>query len=913
VGGIPEKLRYANDAGLFSRVILPNESLVPQEVHDFAENLRYQKRIEINYCATARSAADAMQASGWRRAAFMRMPATQREFSKVLSRLFNTQLIENGGKLSSEDSKRHKPWTKNDSKAMDKFGKCLISQTRVVTFVERGQLEREVESLNLGSAEQAIGKWLARKDHEIRNGLGEGDTDRGPGLGILCLRTTDSDNEMRLWSNIADILSANPDWWKQFQWADVGKAAKILAELLNNRSADSLVSFSSAPDIVVIFDEGNLTCKNTKRIFPDDFRGQFRDLLTPSNNDITVPIHLSDSLTVEEGFRAALGQTRIIVVFGKTNKAASLPDAITADERECLNRLAIFRFGFSIQAAHSILNFSRENKPLDWDEAKGILENLKGKNVIFLTRNQYYIEPRFLAELCSNDFLKNPKAHLHAARIFAPILEPRRTFLSVNRDRLLEPEPLSEATWHVNQASALTPPRKYSDRVEIKDALARLIFLRPSPDWDTVKQLQSAKSFLDAVNLARRLLVSEQTPHSSRVALALNAIGDYGKGDIADSERQALVIEAIRYKENALANFSALSDDDKRRQKRKLFSEFAYCLRCLKVPPTNRELIREKYYLAETVDEIVAPDFYTNCNLDSYPISKDWMRTVWEDKDKHETDKARSRHAYAASRLYVGRWESGAQIATPWDQPWIECFALASPASFATAQIATRLKTWHKVYGVNLDRATEFGRRVRDFQSYKSKSTQSGEKVSWWRVRLQMSADNLFSFLSKNEDPLRGKSAEIAAYFLMVTVLQETVPTFEFLKQWGGNFYGNWLRLFQAQQTQALATHIQSSHAGWIVFLSQLEDTPTTEIPKLVNWLQESSQFGTVALAHDDPEGLINQKNKNMKLVKEYYIARQGALNKGAQALAHRNGTGFAIKGNIRRLLDARLREIKEG
>src|SRR5439155_10442397 len=64
---------------------------VEKEVNAFLEDLTangVQKKIEINFCPTARAAADAMQPSGWRRSAFIRLPWAQREFSKHLRRLF---------------------------------------------------------------------------------------------------------------------------------------------------------------------------------------------------------------------------------------------------------------------------------------------------------------------------------------------------------------------------------------------------------------------------------------------------------------------------------------------------------------------------------------------------------------------------------------------------------------------------------------------------------------------------------------------------------------------------------------------------------------------------------------------------------------------------------------------------------
>ena len=160
VDGVEKKLEYANNAG-FSRVVLPGLETdysefdeatagasnadrvgVPQvdftapgeantkvqsvsdlaklvqeadnstqikaknEVRRFLQGMAASgsaKRIEINYCPNARSAADAMQPSGWRRATFVRLPETRREFSNCLRRLFLQEQMRLSRPLSGEE------------------------------------------------------------------------------------------------------------------------------------------------------------------------------------------------------------------------------------------------------------------------------------------------------------------------------------------------------------------------------------------------------------------------------------------------------------------------------------------------------------------------------------------------------------------------------------------------------------------------------------------------------------------------------------------------------------------------------------------------------------------------------------------------------------------------------------------
>jgi len=790
VEGIDKKLEYANNAG-FSRVVLPLEqsygaSEASESTNDLNENdgeltvsldspsaiaetqdgmprktktspapgthqegsVRHgvqlflqslatsgaSKRIEINLCRSVRNVADAMQMSGWRRTAFVRLPETQRAFAIHLRRLFLLEKVRQGAGLTSKDRQdydRH-PWTEKETRQLRKLDDYLLSDTRAIKFINRATFDE----LFANGAEAEIGRWLAWKDHQVRGG--DDVSVRGPALGILCLRTTETDNEMRLWSAIADTLSASPEWWNQFRWSSVDQAAQLLAQLLGNRRANPTICSTPAPDLLVLFDEGNLTQRRTNPIFPDDFRGQWIDLLNPSKNNPNAAHPLNEALIGEGGGSLS---TRIIVVYGQpSTRSTELPESLDADDEDALRRLAVFRFDCSKQAAYAMMNYKRpSDERLAWPDVDERLKALIARRVLFSTRGRFYVAPQLLPKLREvGEYYVDPHAHLHAAKALAPILEPRDLFIASNRDRTLEPESVLEATWHLQRARVLVPARTRKVRTQCETALATLTFLRPFPDWDTVKLLQrSTATLADAVELGRELVaqersITQQPPHSSRVAALFNALGEFGRslyGNGTDARRAQLADEATTLCADALATFEALSTSDWRRQKRKLFSEYVYCMKLLNVPNADPRLAGNLRYLQGTIDEVVSSDFYECRDLDDYPVSRDWLRARWDDVEL--TPRDRSTAAYVAARLHIDRRRDG-ELVPPWDQPWIEYFALTTANDFDARQLHRPLTTWQRVYGDDLESTARFGQRVRDFVSFLPKKH---EEISWWGGR----------------------------------------------------------------------------------------------------------------------------------------------------------------------------------
>ena len=973
VDGISKKLEYANNVG-FSRVVLPSgesdestddvndadgqdahdagtvpypdhaespmlttasslesadvgtgddgdgtseERTAEAEVRAFLKSLaasNARKRIEINFCRNVRNVADAMQMSGWRRTAFVRLCATQRAFSIQLRRLFLLEQIQAGTRLAGEDRRFYdrNPWTIRDSRVVQQLDRYLLSGTRTIELVDRGRFEDTFP----GGAEAAIGRWLAWKDHQVRSGSDAGI--RGPGLGILCLRSTETDNEIRLWSTIADTLSASPEWWNAFQWSSVDQAAHLLARLLGNRRATPSISLTPAPDLLVLFDEGNLTQRRTNPVFPDDFRGQWLDLLNASKDDPSAIHYLNEALR-QEG-EGSLGPTRIVVIYGPPNQLRTeLVDALDADDRNALERLAVFRFDFSIQAAYAALNYDRPSRErIAWLEVDERLKALVAKRAVFATRGRFYISPRLLPVLRDGQPYHDPNAHVSAAKALAPILEPRSLFIASNRDRTLEPENVLEATWHLQRARMLVPPRDRRLRVQCEAALSTLTFLRPFPDWDTVKQLHASATSADAVELGRELLSKERSitgrlPHSSRVAALLNAIGDLGRslnGPSAEVMRLQLAEEATALFTDAVRTLEALSVSDARRQKRKLFSEYVYCMKMLGASDTESQVSGALSYLAGTVAEVVNPDFYDVRDLDDYPVSRDWLRARWSDPELPL--KERSTQAYAAARLHIGRWREGIQVREPWDQPWIEYFALTTTEDFYASQLHSPLVTWDAVYGHDEESAERFGQRVRDFVSYLA--SKDNQELSWWGSKIRSAADNLWNFITHQDAArqLRTREADTALRLIGVVVMREVLPAFDFIERRGAEWFGRWPERLGGSWSRGwnnLTALIVGSEAGWVSMLSSLGPFDERVIELVRSWLRAYRNIGATLLDRRDPERLIERGGKRT-LVDTYRRKRAAALWNGYQLLAQRNERGWIIFGDLRTAFENVLHEI---
>jgi len=761
VNGIREKLRYANSTGMFSRIILPEDERIKAEAGEEVKELGQARLVEINYSPSARSAADAMQLSGWRRTHFFRAPAVQRSFYHLLYELAqyenmqqsSNQPIEYPDDYLPEDDRNeiaveaihHNPLSENDIRKLQQLSAYLTSDVSAIKYCKRSDV-----NLN----EELLGKWLAWVDHQVRSGrCGE----PGPGLGVLCVRTSDRDNEIRFWSAVFDILNVNPRLWERFHWADVRTAADILASVLNNSKGDQSISYSPAPDLLIVIDDAGYTQNPTNRVFPEDFRGQLYDLLNPRKSrqphylpDALVPLHISRE--------ALLGKTRVVVIYDQTGCEEEL-DAESISVDDGLKRLAIFRESFSVQSAVAMLHYDDElmgNKQHVYECWGSVREKLNQwviNQQLFRHRGQYHMNRKLKRGLQSLPEHQDPGLHFAAARSLAPIIEPDRLFLAANRDSVMEPEQLAEAMWHLQEASKYCEQKNTTLRQTIRDAIATLTFLRPDPDWDTVKQLISTNRADEGYFLSKELIESEsqqgRTPHSSRYALAIHTIGRYARMLSAKPDKKRDVLSEATKLYQMAQNQVAASSVSVLQQQIKLDSEYAYCLRNNLSIVDGMELEDLEAILESKLDALLKQRGLIGVET---PVSRGWLTLKWNDRTCSNAERAR--FARYACELCENSW----------DLPWLVQLALMGD-DFETPQVAKVLNNWKLAYGTDTE---DFFQRV---------SGMNRKMLGEFPASVSM---NLLGFLVRPDDRLQGTTALYAQSW--ITALRTVITPYTYVR-----------------------------------------------------------------------------------------------------------------------------------
>ena len=898
VEGLKEKLKYASNVG-FPRLVLPVDVMSNESIADEINALK-SRNIEINYCKNVRHAADAMQISGWRRTAFVQLPETRDHFSHHLHRLHLWDQTRQRESISQDDKQFYQKdeWKDDETDIMETLDHCLLDGdgTEAIKFVDRGDFERRFQI----DAESIIGKWLAWSDHQVRKKNKYGYY--GPGLGILCIRTTEHDMSS-LSSMIANVLFANSEWWDTFQYSNRDRAAQLLARLLGNSRAAPSICSSSAPDLLVLFDEGNLTRRPTDPFFPDgDFSGHWLDLLNPNKGG---PQALNKAL-LQLG-NNSLGNTRIIIVHGQPDPSRIVhgqPDRnpiellkeLGPDDKEYLERLAVFRFGFSIQAAYSIIGSLGNDQSLSWTKLRVVLRRLRDEEVLHYTRGQYYIPSLFLSKLRKSKYWSkywnDPDAHFRAARALTPILDPSNQFIASNYDRTMEPELLLDSTWHLRKGISLLPRRDQKSRSRYHQTLSHLIFLRPFADWYTVGQLRRhPQTLVDAVQLGRKLLKKEKSatnnlPRNSRIVSLLQAIGRSGQGlekDGPNSVQQKiaeLADEATNICTEAIENLSMLSLNIRCRQKCKLLSEYVYCMRMLKISDTDPRLTEPLKYLNETIRKIVKSD----CNVYDFPLSYGWLKASWQDPRLSQS--ARSLYAYCATRVDSALQRDEIPRTSLWVQPWIEYFSLLSTENFNESQLKSALTTWNEVYGRTDESAHDFGQRVLYDASYRPKQKKrKTSDIPPWGKKIRLATDNLWDFVAKGH--LQGDQADIALRFIRVVVMPEILPAFDFVMR--RDEFSRWPNYLgcdkSSRELKKLAYEVIRSKAGWINMLSSFDAVSPQDVELVKAWKRSNNPRSSATLYGLDPENLLKCNRNTMALVDKYHKMREKANRNARQLL----------------------------
>lgn len=931
-------------------------------VKDFLERLSAEgsrKTIEVNFARSARAAADAMQPAGWRRTDFLRTPKFQRMFGRDQRRLFIRDALRDRRlarhlKPSDVVAYRRNEWSDVEEQRIERLDRQLQSRTgRAVVHVTRESIRKAMPGM---SVDEALGAWAAWKDNEVRRGTMTGY--RGPGLGVVTLRSAEGDTETRIWAALAEMLVADEGWWDRFQWADLPEAADLLARLLCNHQADPKICQASAPDLLIVFDDRGFATERSNQIFPTEFHHQFIDLLNPrlpTNNKFD---YLDEALKRYSQNDRGL-ETRVIVVLREDTPTAPMPALdeieLSHTERMVLERLALFRFGCNRHAGFAMANFETSDEDrLDWPKYEKVLLELKRRNLLGVSRSNIYLTPKARQLVGGGMLVDEPfrlaTAHRQAALALCPILSPSGARISTNRDRQLEPESLLEANWHLKQAFDLVPWRfrtfwyRRDGLPSVPESQAQLTFLRTMPDWDTVKRLRvNGATRQDSIELCRELLKSQEDilqhqPPSLVVGLAIETMGRVYRNEAqSESTVEDKVNEIVSLVKAAMDRLKdePLSITEWRRRLRHLLSRQLFALRMLGLPLNDPILVPARTYIDNSVLEILKPDFLEKLGpgrdgLDDFPISLDCWRMLWSDGHRDATPNQtltlaeRSRYAYAAARANLEKTRSDGSRRKSWDEPWIAYFNQTRPEDIEPKQITAPLKTWWSVYGDSEEAAREFGRRVLDMQPHAQK-TKRGAWEERWLSDLGMASGNLWRYITSNEKSTRLVGAPVAPALRLIRVLAmtELLPAWLFLQNCGPKWLESWPVLagsppgahwpfpaartygFVADEWAQLARAIVGHKAGWVAMLASLKHLPNdnSRLTLLRSWLSACRTADIATLCGQDPEDL-QRLSYQLPTSKEFSLHQRVFAKRNAEHfLNSTRGGEYLLQDSLERAL----------
>lgn len=528
--GLEAKLKYASQSGFLQKMVLPRTPGTQEAIAAaFSDEAIRDDLLESNLCSTVRDAADALQASGWRRAVFLSTPEARYSFSQLTHDLF--ELEEAGVELAAGAPGANRTFAVREAwhratSALDSIrGKALCKGPSPVQFVARDVVD-----------DKQLGYWLGSVDHRVRSSEESGYA--GPGLGIACVRTRSGESDMRFWSHVFQLLEATDSIWETFQFGTLDQSAAALAQLLNNFSADPAISGMPAPDLLVIVDEAGTTREGAARIeFTRDTRGSLSELLASHATRRGASHLLADRLVQRDERRAEVfGKTRILVIEPPASGRAEKYDWREGPARHnipaaktVLDALRVFRSGFSVHQARAVIDtaFRAQNRETPtWVELRNVLDKLRAEGKICYGRGEFYFSAQQLQQPADPEFIFDADLHEAAALAFAPLLRGS-SFDDTTRGMAMTAHHLREADWHFQQVYAYAATSEQFFRA--REHLSLMGFVLPVQDWDTVRRMGYAKkhygttSFDLACDLIRKEAEAGSPPSAARFAQAINA------------------------------------------------------------------------------------------------------------------------------------------------------------------------------------------------------------------------------------------------------------------------------------------------------------------------------------------------------------------------------------------------------
>jgi hypothetical protein len=309
---------------------------------------------------------------------------------------------------------------------------------------------------------------IARALYRITTNSASTHTDGRERFGSLaCVRIAEDDTLQTFWPVLWNGIEGTRDSLREIQSAATPSlAASILSDQLN-RFRPTAANPNRSPDILVIIGPRGQDSSTA----PSLFLVELESLLHKAGKTL--------AKSPVSGIVEQVQTTRIILVHQHNSPRhdvivplEQIDQAVPSNTARTLQKLSIFRFGFSFQMARHILGRTEE-------ECERLLQELARirypRNKVLShapNTGEYYARTRVAAPTSESEAAD---LHFAAANAIVGFLAPHDDATRFNYHEAFNPARLHEAFWHLTQAIRLGGPHHIACRAH--DRLARVVKL----------------------------------------------------------------------------------------------------------------------------------------------------------------------------------------------------------------------------------------------------------------------------------------------------------------------------------------------------------------------------------------------------------------------------------------------------
>lgn len=464
---LTEKLRYVYRTGFFERAVFPHVTpdWRPPRVR-IGEKLTEGVPVDVCRARKLSNAADAVQTRGWRRETYVRADDIRIWIHKTPERY--------------EHISQHA--------AAQSFWRNALK--------ERDQTALKVECSDMAFAAKTLVSML----FNLNLMFARRELDSPPALSWSIIRMIEGEQDLRFFKTVHRACGASQSHWERLlRIVDWDAAALALAEVLNVFEARVDAPQHRAPDLVILLCPDKLT--NVRPLNPLHRRYLIPEILKRLPDHVIGPS--------DRRYYPHVGNTRLVLLTDGSEAAdraqvdarfsfdppppLRVAKTRTPDADAALERLSVFRFGFSHLGACLVL----QDICLNGWETLRLLEHLVGVGLLEKGQNTYMM-PFEVRNETVRLMPKPPTAlarpHLMAAAYYAPYFMAS-DFPAVPADEAFLPWHLHEAQHHLREALQLA--KHVNDKkTQIGCNKAERVFFRYCGDlsWGQIDSLLKSNS-----------------------------------------------------------------------------------------------------------------------------------------------------------------------------------------------------------------------------------------------------------------------------------------------------------------------------------------------------------------------------------------------------------------------------------